>query len=78
MPASQASQQDSNYYYSIVLMSDGRTLPGVATRFHRFLCLLWVANIKPSVILFGEASVDDMQLIADLTGAGCWTPDRRR
>lgn len=68
--AVQARQQDPNYYYSIVLMSDGENTAGESLRdFTTFYeASAEAKSIKTFVILFGEANADDMQSIADLTG----------
>jgi Ca-activated chloride channel family protein len=68
--AIQARQQDPTRYYSIVLMSDGENTAGESLRdFTNFYKSSPEAvNIKTFVILFGEAKVNDMQTIADLTG----------
>ncbi len=69
--AGQALQQDPNRYYSIVLMSDGENTEGDELRdFRRFYDALPtdVKAVRTFTILFGNASVDDMEAIAEETG----------
>jgi len=69
--AQQAQAQDADRYYSIVLMSDGRTNAGVSQEgFRSYYQNLpsQTQQIKTFTVLFGDADKAEMEKIAELTG----------
>jgi Ca-activated chloride channel homolog len=68
--AQQARQQEPERIYSIVLMTDGENNSGIsADEFQSFIkSSTQPAGIRAFTILFGEAKVQDLQSIADMTG----------
>jgi len=65
--ALQTRQDESNYYTSIVLMTDGENNEGISAR--RFLDTVNASEgIRVYTVLFGEASPKELQQIADATG----------
>lgn len=67
----QARALDSERYYSIVLMSDGRSNTGISQRqFRAHYADLppEVQQVKTFTVLFGDADREEMARIAELTG----------
>ncbi|HVP22131.1 MAG TPA: substrate-binding domain-containing protein [Anaerolineaceae bacterium] len=68
--ALQASQQEPDRIYSIVLMTDGENNSGISqdefTNFYK--STTGTQNIRTFTILFGEANANVLQSIANLTG----------
>lgn len=66
-----ARHEDPNRFYSIVLMSDGENNSGISlAQFAQYLQSLPPQDqgIKTFAILFGEAKLDEMQQLAEITG----------
>jgi Ca-activated chloride channel family protein len=69
--AQQGQAQDPGRYYSIVLMSDGRSNTGISQRqFRGYYEGLppEVQQVKTFTVLFGDADKEEMARIAELTG----------
>ncbi len=69
--AQQAQAQDPDRYYSIVLMSDGRSNTGISQReFRSYYQDLppELQKVKTFTVLFGDADREEMARIAELTG----------
>jgi len=69
--AAQAQQEDPDRYYSIVLMSDGKSNEGISQRhFRSYYDSLpeEAQRIKTFTILFGRAQEDTMASVAETTG----------
>lgn len=69
--AQAARKADPNRFYSIVLMTDGLNRDGID--YHGFNAFYaqesdYIAGIRTFPILFGEASSDEMENLANLTG----------
>jgi Ca-activated chloride channel family protein len=66
-----AKKADPNRFYSIVLMTDGLNQDGISyLDFNTFYAKEadYVAGVRAFPILFGEASTDELQNLATLTG----------
>ena len=69
--AQAAQAQDPDRFYSIVLMSDGKTNSGLSEEeFRSYFERLpaQARGIKTFTVLFGDADKAEMEKIADLTG----------
>lgn len=67
----QAAANNTAYYYSLVLMTDGKNTNGESfADFKRFYEQLppQVRQVKTFTVMFGDADPEQMQQIADLTG----------
>ena len=67
----QAQAQDAERYYSIVLMSDGRTNAGTSQEGFRSYYQnlpLQTQQVKTFTVLFGDADKAEMEKIAEMTG----------
>jgi Ca-activated chloride channel family protein len=69
--AGEEQKKDPERYYSIVLLSDGKNEHGKSLRdFEHFYRMLppEVKKIKTFAIIFGNANIDEMNKVAELTG----------
>jgi Ca-activated chloride channel family protein len=71
LQAEEARKADPNRFYSIVLMTDGENRDGISYEaFNEYYKkdIDYLAGIRTFPILFGDASPDEMQSLAALTG----------